>query len=70
MPDLFLFKVQQMCVHRHKHSMSLCDSHAVLIMAMGYSSFLWLLCMDHVDATVWQLSNSVKVNEFVMSVVF
>lgn len=62
----FLFQIQRMCVHTHRHSMSWCDSHTVLIMARGYSSFPWLLCMEPVDATGWQLSNSVRVKGFVM----
>lgn len=49
--------------------MSSCDSFAVLIVTMGIQQFPQLLYMEPLDATVRQLSDSVKEEGFAMSVI-
>lgn len=55
------------CLCTHTNPACLCGSHAVLVMAVGCSSFPWLLSMEDVDATAQQLRNCAKVKGFVMS---
>lgn len=61
-PHLFVQSTANGCAHTQTRR-GLCGSHAALVMAMGHSSFN----MEPVDATGWQLSNSVKVKGFAMS---
>lgn len=63
---ILVFKIQHIRTHTHKHSVS------VTIMLFwslpwGYSSFPRLLYMEPLDATVWQLSSSVKVEFLALS---
>lgn len=36
---ILVFKMQHMCMHAHKHSVSLCGNYAVLIVTMGIQPF-------------------------------